>query len=82
MAEVYKGQQVHLDRMVAVKVLHPFLADEEGFVVRFQREARIVATLRHPNIVQVYDFDYNNELNIYYMAVSYTHLTLPTKRIV
>jgi len=71
MAEVYKGQHVQLDRMVAVKVLHPFLADEEGFVVRFQREARIVATLRHPNIVQVYDFDYNDELNIYYMVMEY-----------
>ncbi len=71
MAEVYKGQHVQLDRMVAVKVLHPFLADEEGFVVRFQREARIVATLRHPNIVQVYDFDYNDELNIYYMVMEF-----------
>ncbi len=71
MAEVYKGQHVQLDRMVAVKVLHPFLADEEGFVVRFQREARIVATLRHPNIVQVFDFDYNDELNIYYMVMEF-----------
>jgi len=48
MSEVYKGQQLQLHRSVAVKVLHPFLADDEGFVVRFQREARIVATLRHP----------------------------------
>ncbi len=71
MAEVYKGQQQNLDRMVAVKVLHPFLADEEGFVVRFQREARIVATLRHPNIVQVYDFDYHEELSIYYMIMEF-----------
>jgi serine/threonine protein kinase len=71
MAEVYKGQHVQLDRMVAVKVLHPFLADEEGFVVRFKREARIVATLRHPNIVQVYDFDYNDELSIYYMVMEF-----------
>ncbi len=71
MAEVYKGQQEQLERMVAVKVLHPFLADEEGFVVRFQREARIVATLRHPNIVQVYDFDYNEELSIYYMIMEF-----------
>jgi len=71
MAEVYKGQHVQLDRMVAIKVLHPFLADDDGFVVRFQREARIVATLRHPNIVQVYDFDYHDELNIYYMVMEY-----------
>lgn len=71
MSEVYKGQQAQLERMVAIKVLHPFLADDEGFVVRFQREARIVATLRHPNIVQVYDFDYNEDLGIYYMVMEY-----------
>jgi serine/threonine-protein kinase len=71
MSEVYKGEQTQLNRMVAIKVLHPFLADEEGFVVRFQREARIVATMRHPNIVQVYDFDYNDELAIYYMVMEY-----------
>jgi serine/threonine protein kinase len=71
MSEVYRGQQAQLDRMVAIKVLHPFLADEEGFVVRFQREARIVATLRHPNIVQVYDFDHNDELDIYYMVMEF-----------
>ncbi len=71
MAEVYKGQHVRLDRPVAIKILHPFLADEEGFVVRFQREAKIVATLRHPNIMQVFDFDYNEELNIYYMVMEF-----------
>ncbi len=71
MSEVYKGQQAQLDRMVAIKVLHPFLADDQGFVVRFQREARIVATMRHPNIVQVYDFDYNEPLALYYMVMEY-----------
>ncbi len=71
MAEVYKGQHVRLDRMVAVKVLHPFLAEDEGFVVRFEREARIVATLRNPNIVQVYDFDHDDELDIYYMVMEF-----------
>jgi len=71
MSEVYRGRQVQLDRMVAIKVLHPFLADDEGFVVRFQREAQIVATLRHPNIVQVYDFDHSEELGLYYMVMEY-----------
>jgi serine/threonine protein kinase len=71
MSEVYKGQHAQLDRMVAVKVLHPFLAGEEGFVIRFKREARIVATLRHANIMQVYDFDYNEALDIYYMVMEY-----------
>lgn len=71
MSEVYKGEHVELGRMVAIKVLHPFLADEEGFVVRFKREARIVATLRQHNIVQVYDFDFNDELGIYYMVMEF-----------
>lgn len=71
MSEVYKGQQTQLHRLVAIKVMHPFLADDEGFVARFQREARIVATLRHPNIVQVYDFDYNDELDLYYMVMEF-----------
>ncbi|MDI9590253.1 MAG: protein kinase, partial [Acidobacteriota bacterium] len=71
MSEVYKGQQAQLYRLVAIKVMHPFLADDEGFVARFQREARIVATLRHPNIVQVYDFDHNDELDLYYMVMEF-----------
>ncbi len=71
MAEVYKAQHERLDRMVALKVLHPFLAEDEGFITRFEREARIVATLRHPNIVQVFDFDHSQELDLYYMVMEY-----------
>ncbi len=71
MAEVYLGHQTKLGRQVAVKVLHPFLASDQGFVSRFQREARIVATMRHPNIVQVYDFDYHEDLDIYYMVMEF-----------
>jgi hypothetical protein len=69
MAEVYKAYHPGLDRYVAVKVLHSFLAKEEDFLVRFQREARIVATFRHPNIVQVHDCDYDSEHNVYYMVM-------------
>ncbi len=71
MAEVYKAHHPTLDRYVAIKVLHPFLADEEDFLVRFQREAKIVATFRHPNIVQVYDFDCDVETGSYYMVMEY-----------
>ncbi|MFN7210011.1 MAG: protein kinase domain-containing protein, partial [Aggregatilineales bacterium] len=56
MAEVYKAYQPALDRYVAIKVLHSFLADDKEFAERFGREARNVARLRHNNIVQVYDF--------------------------
>ena len=71
MAEVYKARHPTLDRYVAIKVLHPFLADEEDFLTRFQREAKIVAAFRHPNIVQVYDFDLDPETDSYYMVMEY-----------
>jgi tRNA A-37 threonylcarbamoyl transferase component Bud32 len=69
MAEVYKAYQPNLDRYVAVKRMHAFLSDEKEFLARFEREAKVVATLRHPNIVQVYDFDV--EGGVYYMVMEY-----------
>ncbi len=69
MAEVYKAYQPNLDRYVAIKVMHTFLSDEKEFLARFEREAKVVATLRHPNIVQVYDFD--AEGGVYYMVMEY-----------
>ncbi len=69
MAEVYKAYQPSLDRYVAIKLMHSFLADEKEFLVRFEREAKAVATLRHPNIVQVHDFDV--ESGTYYMVMEF-----------
>lgn len=57
MAEVYLGTHLTLDRLVAVKVLHGYIEENADLMARFQREAKVVAGLRHPNIVQVYDFD-------------------------
>ncbi len=57
MAEVFKAYQQSLNRYVAIKMIHRFLAKDDDFLARFQREAQNVAALRHPNIVQVYDFD-------------------------
>lgn len=57
MAEVYKGRHEKLGRDVAIKVMHTSLAGDTQFVARFEREARLAASLRHPGIVQVYDFD-------------------------
>ena len=71
MAEVYKAYHASLDRYVAVKVLHPFLGEDAEFKERFEREARNVAQLRHPNIVQVYDFEYDSERELYYMVMEY-----------
>jgi serine/threonine protein kinase len=57
MAEVYLGSHLTLDRSVAVKVLHSYIEEDPDLLNRFQREAKVVAGLRHPNIVQVFDFD-------------------------
>src|SRR3989304_3159414 len=69
MADVYKAHQPSLDRLVAIKVIHAFLADDKDFVSRFEREAKAVAALRHPNIVQVNDCDSAN--GTYYMVLEY-----------
>jgi len=56
MAVVYKAIDTSLDRVVAIKLLHPHLASRPESSRRFAREARAVAKLRHPNIVEIYDF--------------------------
>src|SRR5688500_5616266 len=55
MATVYRGFDHNLRRPVAIKVLSN-LATQPDFAARFRQEARLIAGLRHPNIVQVYDF--------------------------
>lgn len=57
MAEVYLGTHLSLDRPVAVKVLHSYIEEDPTLLARFQREAKVVAGLRHPNIVQIFDFE-------------------------
>lgn len=56
MATVYKAYHASLDRYVALKALHPAFNEDKTFASRFQREARVVAKLEHPNIVPVYDY--------------------------
>jgi serine/threonine protein kinase len=56
MGAVYKARQPHLDRLVALKILPPQLAQDPAFEERFLREARTLAKLNHPHIVAVYDF--------------------------
>lgn len=56
MARVYRGVDRVLSRPVAIKVMLPHLADKESSRIRFEREARAVALLKHPNIVEIYDF--------------------------
>ena len=70
MAEVYKSTHPELGRDLAIKILHPFHTDEPGFIERFRREAQAVAVLRHPNIIQVYDFAATED-GLYYMVMEY-----------
>ena len=55
MATVYIAQDERLDRPVALKVMHPHLADSQDFVARFRREARSAARIVHPGVVSVFD---------------------------
>ena len=67
MARVYRAYHPQLDRYVAIKVLRSDLVEEAEFLARFRREAQSVANLRHPNIVQVFDFDVQDE--VYFMVM-------------
>lgn len=69
MADVYRAYQPGMDRYVAIKVLHGHLSEDTGFIERFKREAQSVGTLRHPNIVQVIDFDAVDDE--YYMVMEF-----------
>ena len=59
MATIYAALDLRLDRQVAVKIMHPHLAQDEKFVERFIREAKAAASLSHPNIVSVLDQGWN-----------------------
>jgi serine/threonine-protein kinase len=69
MGAVYKARQVSMDRLVALKVLPPALAKDQNFLERFFREARAVARLNHPNIVQ--GIDVGSADKYYYFAMEY-----------
>lgn len=57
MAEVYLGTHLTLERQVAVKLMHQYVETDPDLQSRFEREAKVVAGLRHPNIVQIFDYD-------------------------
>ena len=67
MARVYRGYHAQLDRYVAIKVLRSDLVEDETFLTRFRQEAQAVAALRHPNIIQVHDFDVED--SVYFMVM-------------
>ncbi|MEW6400577.1 MAG: protein kinase [Chloroflexota bacterium] len=69
MSAVFKATDPNLKRVVAVKVIHPHLSAESDFVQRFEDEATAVAQLRHPGIIQVYDFNHDDDT--YYMVLEF-----------
>jgi hypothetical protein len=69
MSAVYKAQDPNLRRVVAVKLIHGHLSSDAEFVRRFQEEGAAVARLRHPNIIQVFDF--NHDGDTYYIVFEF-----------
>lgn len=69
MASVYKAYHDRLKRDVAIKIIAPQIADQADFKARFEREAQVIASLEHRNIVAVYDFGELNDLT--YLVMQY-----------
>lgn len=69
MAAVYRAQDLKLGRFVAIKMLHESLTSDEGFLMRFQREAHSAANLTHPNVVTVHDI--GQEGHRHYIVLEY-----------
>ena len=69
MSTLYLGIQKALNRQVALKMLHPGLADDESFIARFEREAQASSAIGHRNIVSVFDF--GQEDDVYYIVMEF-----------
>ena len=69
MADVYKGEDTLLGRPVAIKILHANFASDDEFVSRFKREAQAAGKLNHPNIVNMYDVGYDQDMH--YIIMEY-----------
>ncbi|BCJ40983.1 hypothetical protein Aiant_16400 [Actinoplanes ianthinogenes] len=84
MGEVWRGGDLLLHREVAVKVLLPALMNDDAFITRFRSEARMMAQLRHPGIVQVYDYGENAVVDgerFDYLVMEYIDGTSLSKKI-
>ncbi len=69
MSAVYKATDPNLKRVVAIKVIHSHLSNNPDFLQRFEEEAAAVAQLRHHGIIQVFDF--NRDDDLYYMVLEF-----------
>src|SRR5579859_56404 len=75
MAEVWKAFDTQLERYVAIKLLHADLQADPEFMTRFTREAKVIASLHHPNIMQIHDFQIyqppDSKTPVAYMVMDY-----------
>ncbi len=69
MARVYRGRDMYLQRLAAIKVIVPTFRQEHDYLERFEREARAIATLEHPHIVRLYR--YGEAQGLVYMAMQF-----------
>ncbi len=69
MANVYKGEDSVLNRIVAIKILHEQFSSDQSFIARFKQEAQSAANLTHPNVVSI--FDWGKEDNSHYIVMEY-----------
>nr|GID87583.1 hypothetical protein Ade03nite_65070 [Actinoplanes derwentensis] len=84
MGEVWRGNDLMLQREIGVKVILPALMSDRDFITRFRSEARMMAALRNPGIVQVYDYGENAEVDgrhLDFMVMEFVEGTPLTKRI-
>jgi len=69
MAAVYRARKVSIDKIVAIKLLFPYLATDESYIERFQREAKAAASIQHENVVNV--IDYGESDGAFYIVMEY-----------
>jgi eukaryotic-like serine/threonine-protein kinase len=69
MTVVYRGRDIQMDRVVAIKVLHEMYSTDQKFVVRLQHAEKLKSKMHHPNIVQVYDYGQTNGQNYIVMEL-------------
>src|SRR5262245_8986286 len=80
MGEVYRAKDTRLDRTVAVKVLPPHLSRNEEVRQRFEREAKTISSLAHPNICSLYDV--GNQDGVEYLVMEFLEGETLTERLV
>ena len=69
MAVVYRALDTRLQRHVALKLLHPFLATQPESAARFLRESEAIAKLHHPNIVEIFDAGVDEDSGSHYLVM-------------